>query len=472
MSDYKNYLAASILTEQKIVTYRLLSRALKVHVNTAKEMLFDFHQKQNAKNPGTIHATYLIIGTRQDKDILENSDRADHGTFEDGFIQSSPYTCSPPSISDDSVNVQVKTITLVRETDLENIRSKYEHIDSIHIYSLGPYSVKDLQILSETTQRLNQLCSGEDPTEFHSLYGTIQNKNLKLRVERRPGITIQSSTTKKNSSTQKVSDDKKVSFIEKSIDSKSAQLHTEATPGAGKNKSIATVAVNPPENATVDDSTVKTSNNVKVQKRAKSSIFSAFAKTGSEQNNQNKNKNNEGRHPTTEKNVPKISEDHLMKDVFDDEEIHSLLPSSIKDSRNSQKSIKEREQELKKMMEDDDDECGDEEKKTIISSKSHEKDTTILKEVSHEKNDKSSMHNGNKRRCRRKVVKKSTFKDEEGYLVTKEETAWESFSEDEPVVLLPKPTVKDQSTVSSKLKKGTVGKSTQGNIMSFFGKKS
>jgi hypothetical protein len=54
MADYKMYLASSILTEDKVVrvclgvgilkgltslqiTYRLLSRALKVHVNVAKE---------------------------------------------------------------------------------------------------------------------------------------------------------------------------------------------------------------------------------------------------------------------------------------------------------------------------------------------------------------------------------------------------------------------------------------------------
>lgn len=37
MDEYKKYLAQQLLTEDKLVTYRLLSRALKVHVNTAKE---------------------------------------------------------------------------------------------------------------------------------------------------------------------------------------------------------------------------------------------------------------------------------------------------------------------------------------------------------------------------------------------------------------------------------------------------
>ena len=97
---------------------------------------------------------------------------------------------------------------------------------------------------------------------------------------------------------------------------------------------------------------------------------------------------------------------------------------------------------------------------------------------------------GGRRRGRRKIMKKKTIKDEEGYLglcpsrqallrlshsntnllsylVTKEEPAWESFSEDEPG-----PT-KERTPASSMAAKGkkTGGKPAQGNIMSFFGKK-
>ena len=71
---------------------------------------------------------------------------------------------------------------------------------------------------------------------------------------------------------------------------------------------------------------------------------------------------------------------------------------------------------------------------------------------------------GGRRRGRRKVVKKTTVKDDEGYLVSKEETVWESYSEDEPVVRK-KPTL--SSSGSQKVTKST-GK---GNIMSFFAKK-
>jgi DNA polymerase delta subunit 3 len=36
MDEYKKYLAERLFTEDKMVTYRTLSRALKVHVNSAK----------------------------------------------------------------------------------------------------------------------------------------------------------------------------------------------------------------------------------------------------------------------------------------------------------------------------------------------------------------------------------------------------------------------------------------------------
>lgn len=65
-------------------------------------------------------------------------------------------------------------------------------------------------------------------------------------------------------------------------------------------------------------------------------------------------------------------------------------------------------------------------------------------------------------------MKKITYKDEEGFLVTKEEPAWESFSEDEQAPIS-KP--KSHSSTNLKSKKGVGGKPVQGNIMSFFGKK-
>ena len=81
-------------------------------------------------------------------------------------------------------------------------------------------------------------------------------------------------------------------------------------------------------------------------------------------------------------------------------------------------------------------------------------------------------------------MKKKTQKAEEGYLVTREEPVWESFSEDEPVPAQPrtrpassKAQTQMQTQTSSQGRSGAKGgigekgKQKGGNIMSFFGKK-
>ncbi|POS88161.1 hypothetical protein EPUL_000323, partial [Erysiphe pulchra] len=320
-------------------------------------MLFDFHRQQNAKKPRSIHATYLIIGTRQVEEISKVSNGANPDITDDGFIQSSPFTCTPSSISDESVKIPVKTITLVREADLEKVRSKYEHIDSIHIYSLAVYSVKDLQVLSEATQRLNQLCSGEDQLKSSSTYGTIQNKYVKLRVQRKPSLAVPSSSVKTVSKTVETVGKNKNLAVESKIEPISAQLSTKTTSNyGGKTKSGVTSVNNLPDKTSVKQSTSKIVANSKTQKVDKSSILTAFARTESIQKHEkkNENRNDKKRNYTSEKTAANASEDVPMKD-----------------------------EELKKMMEDDDEEEDkqQEEKESVTSLVSGGTNATTSKEV-------------------------------------------------------------------------------------------
>ena len=48
---YMENLEEWIFEEEKIVTYKFLSRSLKIHVNVAKQMLFNFVEKKKAKHP-------------------------------------------------------------------------------------------------------------------------------------------------------------------------------------------------------------------------------------------------------------------------------------------------------------------------------------------------------------------------------------------------------------------------------------
>ena len=145
---------------------------------------------------------------------------------------------------------------------------------------------------------------------------------------------------------------------------------------------------------------------------------------------------------------------------------------------------KEREAKLRKMM----DEADNEEEMPDATpsletgellepaSKSQTPDRTedvpLVKEEQPRANQHESLGTmaGGRRRGRRQVMKKKMMKDDEGYLVTKEEPVWESFSEDEPEPMKPKAR-QSAMPVASAPKGGSKGGKGEGNIMSFFSKK-
>ena len=171
----------------------------------------------------------------------------------------------------------------------------------------------------------------------------------------------------------------------------------------------------------------------------------------------------------------------------------------------SGKTKKEREEELRRMMEADgnthrlsgrahhqltgivDEDMDDAPAETQESAPATDKDESQAKE-SPEPAETVTVSDG-RRRGRRRVMKKKTVKDEEGYLglslffhvqlivllmlsaVTREEAAWESFSEDEPAAKKPKVSLSAAAAAAAKGKKTAANsKPGQGNIMSFFKK--
>ena len=83
-------------------------------------MLFDFHQKQNAKKRNSIHATYLISGTKRSVDDTNGTNRR---SGEDVSMRSSPFMSSMPEPEDagpEEETVKETTLLLVREEELES----------------------------------------------------------------------------------------------------------------------------------------------------------------------------------------------------------------------------------------------------------------------------------------------------------------------------------------------------------------
>ncbi|GLI74141.1 hypothetical protein PoHVEF18_002375 [Penicillium ochrochloron] len=129
--DATRFLAENVLNERRTVTYRSLSRALKVHAHRAKQILFDFHRIENAKKPHSVHATYLISGIQNPPEAPATNG---HANDEDEIMQSSPYL--PSSMPNQEVTfnqLRIASVIIAREEDLEGalVRGKTGGITSL-----------------------------------------------------------------------------------------------------------------------------------------------------------------------------------------------------------------------------------------------------------------------------------------------------------------------------------------------------
>jgi DNA polymerase delta subunit 3 len=165
-----------------------------------------------------------------------------------------------------------------------------------------------------------------------------------------------------------------------------------------------------------------------------------------------------------------------MKDVFDEDNDDDSIDETLLIAANqadtaqtaeAKKAREEREAEIRKMMDDDNDEPMEDAPESPVEEPVDDSKALDLSKApdSNQEHEQSLTHNG-RRRGRRRVMKKKTYTDDEGYLVTREEPEWESFSEEEPMAKKLKP--------ASKAFGGVVPKKPQpkgqGSIMSFFKK--
>lgn len=91
---------------------------LKHSAESLIRMLYDFHQKQTSKKPGSVHATYLVDGVS--KFTNEPNVNGHQKDGEDMHMQSSPYmNSSMPQEENEEDRIPTRSIVLAREEDLE-----------------------------------------------------------------------------------------------------------------------------------------------------------------------------------------------------------------------------------------------------------------------------------------------------------------------------------------------------------------
>ncbi|XP_060091196.1 DNA polymerase delta subunit 3 [Heteronotia binoei] len=104
-----------VTDQNRVVTYKWLSYTLGVHVNQAKQMLYDYVERKRKENSGAqLHVVYLVAGN-----IVQNG-----------------HTCHK--------------VAVVREDQLEALKAKLSSVASVHVYSIQKAMLKDSSPLYNT----------------------------------------------------------------------------------------------------------------------------------------------------------------------------------------------------------------------------------------------------------------------------------------------------------------------------------
>ncbi|RDB23473.1 hypothetical protein Hypma_009139 [Hypsizygus marmoreus] len=172
-----DFLTKQIFIERNIVTYRSLSRDLRVHVNTAKNELAIYHDVAPYQSQ-TCAATYLLCGEPLPPKIENEPEDVD---MDEGVA-----TNEDAEYEDDGEEVPQTRIVLVNEKDLEDARSQFARLDSIHIYSLAPSPILDAGLICTPTSNIRAIDRGKDGAEVVRTVGKVVGANIKVQPAKAP----------------------------------------------------------------------------------------------------------------------------------------------------------------------------------------------------------------------------------------------------------------------------------------------
>ncbi|KAK0745033.1 DNA polymerase subunit Cdc27 [Apiosordaria backusii] len=408
MDTYLKHLSESVLAEDKVVDFRLLSQSLQVPVNTAKQMLYEFHRSQNAKRPGSVHATYLIYGVKHNSNSQNGAD------------EEMPDAGSVTDV------VPVFDLCLVTEEKLRDVLAEFEEVKTIHVYSVASRPTKDMALLADVAHEVS--------SNDKKVLSNIVNPNVRTRERKGPGLKASIASTPAFKQQPKAA----------------SKVKEDPKPAEETKPAIKT------------EKTEKTTSSAPAKKPApakSSGIMAAFSKAASLPKKEPKKSASPA---VTETNTPALS------DEDDDEE---EMPQPKPRAKPDFKTLKQREEGLRRMMEGDDEEEAPASERAESPEEPEPEPMEVEEEapdpVKEEKEVVETTSNG-RRRGKRRIMRKKQIMDEQGYLVTIQEPGWESFSEDEAPP--PPKVVKTTSSASSTQAKKGAAKG-QGNIMSFFSKK-
>ncbi|KAG5952148.1 hypothetical protein E4U57_006358 [Claviceps arundinis] len=429
MDEHEKFLADRLHSDNRSITYRELSKALHIHVNTAKGLLFRFHQSQSRQRKGTVRATYLVCGTLVPS-LGRHHENTDLSSQTDGSPQSKKES----------------ELILVGEVNLQEQLQLYQSVSSIHIYGLSPSSSRN-PWLEEICGQANGEVSTNEAENKASIgkLGTIYNSRVRRR-ERNTALHTVSSLTLASKSSAEQADNAKKLLIPSPIPNERSQSH-----------SLKPTLAKPTDRMTPG------------------SILQSFAKT---------HVKSRIKAATPAKNLEGSAS--VLSDDGDADDSSDILPTKVQPQpRAHSRTRKHREEGLRRMMEEE--EQAEEHATEEASTTDQQKEETIGSEPEPEpdaearidsamsgcngQSGTTSSANHIRYRGKRRVMQKKRILDDQGYMVTIQEPGWESFSEDDTLQPPVKKTVIASAPSSSIKSKKSSSKGAQGSITSFFNKR-
>jgi len=447
---YMENLEEWILEENKVVTYKFLSRSLKVHVNVAKQMLFNFVETKKSSSTPLLGIVYLLSGMVENKDVEKSAD--------------------------DVTESSTLKVLLVKEKDLKDVLSKFSKVHSQHIYS-----VQLAEAVSQTSLYATDLeVFKEDPAGATALTA-IKNKNAVPREAVRIPIEVKKEIKKEVK--PEIKKEVKKTGIEGAF-GKAKKLSPKKETGDVKEEK--------PKVTEKKDSKA-------AKKPGASNIANFFAKQAAKPKVEKtviKDKTeikNEEKENMVNQRIEDESTDTTKEDSSSKKEI---LKSPVKENRIPPKKAVKKTPPKKKSVKKDDDDSKKRKRIQVMSDSEDEADekeedgkieevieeeappTSKLIESSDEEEipptpkQPTRTSKPGRKRVKRQVDK--TYVDDQGYMVTKKEYESTSETDDEPEPVkekTPKKVEKVEAPAAKKAKLVAPGSKSQAGIMSFFKKK-
>ncbi|XP_019115259.2 DNA polymerase delta subunit 3 isoform X2 [Larimichthys crocea] len=426
----------------KIVTYKWLSLTLGVHVNTAKQMLYHYLDHKRKESSAQLHATYLVSGK------FEDNGQTGH------------------------------KVSVVKEDQLEDFKSKMSLVVSVHVYSVqkallkdsGPLYSVDYDAVKDNLKNCTKFsairCASAVPMSSLELQQARQIHQVPAPEpeHKKPAMNGEANASKPSTKPQKGIMGMFASKAAPKNQDNVKDIKTEQkedTPVAEAPKSKPAAKANPMMNFFGTQTAKKPDKTEKKEEAAQSSSSAEVQRQSSQ--------------PEEKREAPAVQPPKDTK-----KEARSKSKRVVDSDSEEEKMEKKKRRRIKKPEPDSSDEDvipdSPQQMKTRELSPSPEKE---VEPVSH-----SPSGNSQKTRKRRRVLKARTFVDDEGCIVTEKCYESESYSETEDDVQATKQASKDpvpakrpashkpdekksQKKTSANANKG----SKQASIMGFFQKK-